>query len=177
MTDKCAGGFETRRLAVQGWQSRLSDAQKRQNLIADLGGILTPNVMRHLPDVLQVAPDAQAIDGWISNRAAESSVMTITAKETGDLIGLLILARFSEPGAPVCLHLGYLFAETTWGKGYASEVLSGLIAWLRRKGQPVQLLGGVEIANPASAKVLQKNGFEKLADLSGTSATMFSLKI
>lgn len=168
-------GFKTERMQINTWAECLNDAHQRQKLIAELAAVLTPPVLRHLPEPLQLSDGQQAIDDWISARAAESDVMTIRDQANSDLLGLLILAEFSDPDAVTTVHLGYLFAETAWGKGCATELLSGLIDWYRARARPVQLLGGVELGNAASARVLQKNGFEKAADLSGATTDMFRL--
>ena len=167
--------YQTERMLVQNWAKHLNNLQQHRTLVDELKSILSPAVLRHLPEPLQLADGQDAIDDWIAARAAESDVLTIRDLATSELLGLLILAEFPEPNAPTTVHLGYLFSESAWGKGYATELLSGLIDWLRGKDQSVQLLGGVEKENVASARVLQKNGFEKAEELSIGSTDMFRL--
>lgn len=169
--------FQTSRLHVTHWAECTNNSVCRQKLIAELKPILTSAVLRHLPEPLQLSDHPDAIDVWITERAAESDVMVIRDKSTVAVLGLLILAEMPEPNASSEIHLGYLFAETAWGKGYATELLSGLINWYKTEDRSVQLIGGVETDNIASAKVLQKNGFEKIVELSDTSNEMFVLAI
>lgn len=118
-----------------------------------------------------------AIDGWITARAAESEVMMARDQATDSLLGLLILAEFTEFEVLTTVHLGYLSSENAWGNGYATELISGLIKWYKDESQSVQLLGCVETNNVASAKVLQKNGFKLAEELSNETTDMFGLYI
>lgn len=74
------------------------------------------------------------------------------------MIGLVILASDTDPSEPQTIHIGYLLAKSAWGKGLASELVSGLVAEVKHHG-PIKLVGGVDRSNPASARVLQKAGF------------------
>jgi ribosomal-protein-alanine N-acetyltransferase len=58
------------------------------------------------------------------------------------------------------VHLGYLLAEEAWGKGYGTEIVSGLAKAYERQS-PILLVAGVDIGNPASARVLEKAGFQR----------------
>ena len=82
-----------------------------------------------------------------------------------------------SPKSECGLRFLFLFAETAWSKGYATELLSGLIKWYKSGGRSVRLVGGVETDSMASAKVLQKNGFEKIEGLSNATNEMFVLAI
>ena len=151
--------FKTDRLAVRNWSAELADPVRRGTLETELGPILTPPVLAHLPRPLQLGGSPDALSDWVSDRAAESDVAVIVEVATTSLIGLLILATEEEAVAPRTVHLGYLFAEWSWGKGYASELLAGLVTAAQQDGQPLKLVGGVGKDNPASARVLQKAGF------------------
>ena len=151
--------FTTDRLAVRNWRAELADPARRMALEEALEPILTPPVLAHLPPPLQLTGSPGGVPDWVSARAAESDVARIVEVATTSLIGLLILAREIEAGEPETAHLGYLFAERSWGKGYASELLSGLVAAAQQDGRPLRLVGGVGKDNPASARVLAKAGF------------------
>ena len=62
------------------------------------------------------------------------------------------------------LRIGYLIAEQDWGKGLATELLAGLVAWARSQPSVHSVTGGVDPANLASARVLTKNGFDQVED-------------
>ena len=92
------------------------------------------------------------------------------AREGGRLLGLLILSYQPEAWQ---VHLGYLFDETAWGQGYASELVGGVVTALAPVA-PVEGLGGVARDNPASARVLVKNGFAVRDDLSDAETEIYA---
>jgi RimJ/RimL family protein N-acetyltransferase len=169
--------FDTERLTVKNWSAELLDAKRQQILIDELTPMLTPAVLQHLPEPLQISPGRAAVGDWVLARQAESEVMTVRDQATSALLGILILAEFSEPDSGTVVHLGYLFAELAWGRGYATELLLGLVKWFGERDGQVQLLGGVERENVASARVLIKAGFTKVHRLSDGSAEMYSCVI
>jgi RimJ/RimL family protein N-acetyltransferase len=170
-----ARGYTTERLRIASWSDCFADEDRFQKLVAELAPVLTTPVLRHLPPSLQISEDAEAIARWARAREAESEVLTIRNKETSELLGLVFLAE--DPGAKggLAIHLGYLLAENSWNKGYATEVLLGLVEWLGEQSRAVTLFGGVEKANAASARVLVKAGFEIAPELSGGETDMFKL--
>ncbi len=163
-------GFETGRLDVRQWDTAISEAGRRAALADELRAILTKPVLAHLPPALQ---DARAdIDGWITARAAESDVFLVRgADET--LIGLLILARM---GAGEPIHIGYLLAEAAWGHGYATELVQGLVHALATQAPP-DLYAGVDAANPASTRVLEKVGFSRIQQGDAAGQAMYHLRL
>ncbi len=168
-------GFETERLKIRRCSASFEDRNQRLQLIKDLSGVLTANVLRHLPEPLQLCDEEGAIANWIAAREAESHLYSVRDQRSDILLGLLILAQFGRQGDPRTVHLGYLFAETAWSKGYASELLKGLVQWQGDHFGRGLLLGGVEKSNAASARVLIKNGFVRDATLSTGETDMFSL--
>ena len=46
-----------------------------------------------------------------------------------------------------------------WGRGIASEIVDGFVGWCREEDAILSIAAGVEKDNPASRKVLEKNGF------------------
>jgi len=58
-------------------------------------------------------------------------------------------------------HIGYLLGESYWGKGYATEILKGLIGFLESEDKITNLIAGVAKDNVASIKLLHKLGFIK----------------
>jgi len=174
-----SSGFETSRLSVRPWRDDLDNDPRRENLYKELAAILTPDVLRHLPEPLQITDAPDAITRWVADRDAESDVYTVHAQGPDTLLGLLILVEFPEPdagGTRHTIHLGFLFAENQWGKGYASELIDGLVHWTQNRNHRVQLLGGVAKDNPASARVLQKAGFVRIAEMSDDETDMFGMQ-
>ncbi|MBW0008307.1 MAG: GNAT family N-acetyltransferase [Sphingomonas sp.] len=73
------------------------------------------------------------------------------------LVGACGLGR--RPSGSV--ELGYWIAKAYWGRGYATEACTALVDIARTLGLP-SLEGSHFIDNPASARVLEKLGFEQL---------------
>lgn len=149
--------FVTERLSVRSWRPVIENEGERQRLANCLVDLLTPRVLKNLPPTLQLDSDAD-ISAWIDARNQESEVLLVGQRETGVLLGLLILALEPEPDELLTLHIGYLLGEAVWGKGVASELLNGLLSALQPEA-PIRLVGGVGKDNPASARVLEKAGF------------------
>ena len=169
-------GFETDRLRVRNWRTELDEPQARAALIAALEDMLSPKVLQHLPPPLQLSGEQRSIDGWIAARDAESDVMLVSREDTEELVGLLILAPVQEETGPMTLHFGYLLGEAAWGQGYGTELITGLVT-AAASVAPVQLIGGVDTANGASARVLEKAGFSIVPGLSAPGLDMFVLTI
>ncbi|MCW3780698.1 GNAT family N-acetyltransferase [Defluviimonas salinarum] len=166
-------GFSTRRLIVETWADAIAAEPARSRLVDELKRLLTPGVLEHLPEPLQIAPGAGAVALWVAGRGREAAVYTVRHAAQGHLIGLLILAEFADEGGGAAMHLGYPLAEPEWGKGYASELVAGLVDWLAEQGRPVTLLGGVANGNPASAAVPRKAGFKRSDALSDRDTDMY----
>ncbi|KAE8167465.1 GNAT domain-containing protein [Aspergillus tamarii] len=93
-----------------------------------------------------------------------------TESEEGDVIGMMGIVSISPENGP---EVGYLFLPETWGKGYATEALTGLVeAWWRlptpehgfsgsgeEAGEVGFLRAVTHKANLGSAKVLTKCGW------------------
>lgn len=78
----------------------------------------------------------------------------IADKTTGRLMG--IAGLYFHPDSPV--ELGYWLGEDHWGKGYAPEAVSGLLAACAGAGLSA-IRARVLAANKGSIRVLEKTGF------------------
>ncbi len=168
--------FETKRLRVQAWSASSLPSIGTLEFREEYSPLLTPTVLKHLPEALQLSDSENAIERWLEERVAESDLLTVRDSK-GILIGLLILAQLPEQETLATVHVGYLFSEAAWGRGYATELIAGLIDWYRDTRTSVLIIGGVEKGNAASARVLQKNGFERMKDYSDPETDMFSKRI
>ena len=108
---------------------------------------------------------------WIDARDAESDIYLIREIGTYAFIGLMFLT----PPFNNDIHLGYLLGQSTWGRGYASELIAGLVPHVPKNG--FCLLGGVGCKNLASAHVLRKTGFQLVPELSDTETEMFGITL
>lgn len=157
MTGSCA--FSTDRLVVGDWHD-LAD-RYGLDLVGIVRTVLTTTTTAALPPDWHGNFDRHRADQWVQAREAESPTLLVVDPEPGRAIGFLIL--FESPSrqepALVDVRLGYVLAEAAWGKGLASELVSGLVEWARSKGSIKSISGGVAKDNPASAQVLLNNGF------------------
>ncbi|MFD2205760.1 GNAT family N-acetyltransferase [Kiloniella antarctica] len=171
--------FTTRRIAVKAWGFTSVHLETVQDvkLEAELLELLTPAVTMFLPEPLQLSQKTDRIASWIIARNSESTVLEARDKSTHALLGVLILAVTDDADCPLEIRLGYLLREKSWGRGIASELLKGLVAWCRENHLPVHFLGGVERGNPASASVLIKTGFKRSNTLSSEKTDIFELSL
>jgi RimJ/RimL family protein N-acetyltransferase len=71
------------------------------------------------------------------------------------LIGLMGFQRGDEPYREV----GYWLGRTYWGRGFATEALTGALAWARDVGGARAIVSAHFDDNPQSGRVLTKAGF------------------
>jgi [ribosomal protein S5]-alanine N-acetyltransferase len=91
----------------------------------------------------------------VNSRNASLGFIKSCERESGVVIGYLKMAKM-EPGV---LEVGYAVLPKFWGKGYASEMLKAMVNHASHFKQFHQLLGVIDVNNPASVKVLTKQGF------------------
>ena len=63
--------FSTDRISITNWRSTVSDPDKRDRLVGDLAGVLTPSVTAPLPPSFQFEPTAKAISQWITRQGED----------------------------------------------------------------------------------------------------------
>lgn len=170
----CLKPFQTARLWVSSWRGTLEDKSARRKLEADLLVMLSEPVLRHLPERVQLDDGPDAIKTWIADRDASAAMFLI--QDSAGLVGLMFLFRPADAPKTEPLHLGYLFGETSWGKGYASEMVIGLVEALS-DGPVMTLQGGVDVNNPASARVLEKAGFARDDTLCSDEIDIFTIQV
>ncbi|MCW1931231.1 GNAT family N-acetyltransferase [Pararhodobacter zhoushanensis] len=147
--------FATERLSVVRWAPILCDPAQRRALEDELDTLLSAGVLGDLPPSMQRQATGQTVSAWIDDRAVESDVFVLRGLNGHELVGLLILNTTADPVPS--LHLGYLLDQAVWGRGYATELVCGLLD-VAQRAAPLHLIGGVSRDNPASARVLQKAG-------------------
>lgn len=147
--------YETDRLSIREWHFIPSDDWKHQALEIIVKNILTPSVMRDLPRAWQGQYTLERAREWIEERGDEGTILIVVEKSTQHPIGFIIL--FESNGGKD-LRLGYLLAESAWGKGFATELIQGFAKWCECNGV-VSVTSGVATTNKASIRVLEKNHF------------------
>jgi RimJ/RimL family protein N-acetyltransferase len=139
-------GFVTDRLTVGNPRELHIE---RRALTTAVTEILTPATTRHFSIEWYGAYDEARAAAWVD----ELGEALLLAVETsgGRVVGLIILATAGDDGD---VHLGHVFAESVWGRGFATELVTGLVSEV---GRPVS--AGVSADNPASIRVLERAGF------------------
>ena len=165
--------FQTQRLKSTRIETHLNSQARRIALERDLRVMLTPDVLRFLPPQLTLESGVNGIKDWIAQRRSAAEVYTISEIGAEDVIGLLFLMPTSAPELREhrVVSLGYMFAESVWGKGYASELIAAVLSNLR----DCSVRGGVAVGNSASVRVLTKNGFHINKDLSDHEVEMYEI--
>lgn len=98
-----------------------------------------------------------AID-WIEGIDPDEIVRAIIVD--GELVGVCGLVRLEDEQE--CAEIGYWIGEPYWGRGYATAAARQLIRIAFKEYGFSRLLGGHFADNPASARILEKLGFEEL---------------
>lgn len=139
--------IETERLLLR--RLRMSDAQRVARFCDD------PGVGRNLA-MTPLPYLTVAAEGWIMIQAARAPTgkdFVFAVELAGEgLIGVIGAHARGEAG----FEIGYWYGRPFWGRGYASEALAGFLSEARKLGA---LASGHFADNPASGRVLEKNGF------------------
>uniref|UniRef100_A0A7S2SE02 N-acetyltransferase domain-containing protein n=1 Tax=Mucochytrium quahogii TaxID=96639 RepID=A0A7S2SE02_9STRA len=143
-----------------------------------LSGMLVENVTKSLPPDWQGDYSEERAMQWMQEREKEgTTVLLCVEKEAKEPIGLMILFEMDYQGGGKEVRLGYLLREQSWGKGFASELIGAFVPWCRSVPSIRSIAGGVAKDNPASARVLEKNGFHVSSEESTEHETMFRLEV
>jgi RimJ/RimL family protein N-acetyltransferase len=157
--------FSTDRLDVAEWHD--TSARTGADLVEVVGRVLTASTTAALPPEWQGDFDRARSERWIASRDAESPTLLVVDRASGEAVGLLILFEEGDDATGIDVRLGYVIAEASWGRGVATELVGGLVAWAASQPACRSITGGVAPGNVASARVLAKNGFVRVDGGSG----------
>ena len=91
----------------------------------------------------------------------------IVLAHTGATIGWIGFGSPSESKAEWGdVDFGYALRQEFWGQGYMSEALTGLITFIFTTTAAQAIFGECEVANPASARVMQHARMQQVAHVS-----------
>jgi len=106
--------LETKRMILRDFTS--DDLQDLHEIFSD------PIVMEHTEPPYDLAKTQELLDGFcIKKRGAFAAVL----KSSGKMIGYVL---FREDDEPDIYEAGWIFNKDYWGKGFAYEICSALIA-------------------------------------------------
>lgn len=121
-----------------------------------------PDVARYMVwPVAQRSDDLnQFVSSAISNFDDGSAYeYVIVSKVSNTIIGGCGMHRYRERSDSHFVF-GYCLEKASWGKGYATEVAKMFSEWFRSQPTVFRLAAWVDVENIASARVLEKAGFE-----------------
>ena len=83
--------------------------------------------------------------------------------DTGGYVGDIGLADFHRPITPslAAPEAGWALVPSVWGRGYASEALTAVLAWHDRAAPDASTCCVIEPANSASIRVAEKCGYDE----------------
>lgn len=122
-----------------------------------------------LPFFLDCVESSPGQDGWFGWYALSTKT---NGNDPANLIGG---GGFMGPPKNGTVQLGYSVIDQHQRKGYAPELVGGLIRWAFKHSGCVGAIAETEWSNPASARVLEKNGFVSAGPASTPGGTRFEL--
>ncbi|MGF1463780.1 MAG: GNAT family N-acetyltransferase [Maricaulaceae bacterium] len=145
----------------------LNQLRLRQPVVADaepLSRLLSDPAVARMTLTIGSPHPIQKARAWLETAIADwasgGSYNYILTTPCGAVIGSVGQFRNAEGEA----EIGYWIARDHWGRGYASAALKGFLAELDQF-RPEALCAGHYMDNPASGRVLEKNGFEFTGDI------------
>lgn len=119
------------------------EAAARPELALPTGGVEHPAVL----DIVRTLTKELHSDG------CRSSWMMVS---DGEVVGLCSFRRIPEAGS---VEIGYGVAESCRGQGHATRAVAAIIASVNGASDLKMLTAETSVLNPASSRVLEKNGF------------------
>ena len=116
------------------------------------------NIWRNLRDRFPHPYTAADADAWITKAEAEAPVTSHAIVVDGETVGGVGV----DLGTDVrrrSAEIGYWLGEPFWGRGIATEALGAMTEYAFAHFDICRLEAGVFEWNPASARVLEKNGY------------------
>ena len=158
--------FVTARLQVGSWSA--VGRRAGLDLAEVIAELLTERTTVALPESWQGSHTVDRARAWIEERDAESPTLLVMEAASARPVGLVVLAETPLDDSMVDVRIGYVIAEEAWGRGLATELLSGLIDRMRIEPLVHTLTGGVDLTNHASVRVMENNGFHRISDNEST---------
>jgi len=100
-----------------------------------------------------------------------STLWTAISKSKNKMVGDLCI--IGEPNAEGEIEIGYGTYEEFRNKGFMTEIVNGIIAWVKSQPKVKSIIASTDKTNIASFKVLEKTGFLK----TGETELLFNWKL
>lgn len=143
--------YQTSRLQI----NEILNSNQNPDFLASVMQILTASVVENLPPYFHNVDSTLSAQEWLKQIMSEGRLFIVQLTGESKTIGFVFLSTENRGDT----HIGYLLAESYWGKGYATEILKGLIDFIDSEDKITRLIAGVATDNIASTKLLHKLGF------------------
>ncbi len=132
-----------------------------------LNAILSdPEATRHMHfsswDLAERRNFFQSIIENTRNPSSHVFQWAIELKSSGETIGWFGIGGASHPSVEGERSFGYILSRSYWGNGYMTEALRAIIAFEFETLHTPFLSATCETVNPASARVLEKAGMQRI---------------
>jgi RimJ/RimL family protein N-acetyltransferase len=152
--------IETDRLRLRDWEDR--DREPFAAMGAD------PEVMAHLGGPIDRAA-SDAVIAWIKAGREEQGhcLWVLESKDEGRFLGFCGLRRGGHAGTPVpdVLEIGWRFARSAWGQGFALEAAQASLAWGWRNTPDARIVAWTVPANIRSWGLMERLGMAHRVEL------------
>ena len=145
--------FETPRLNAKELSAAIT-SESNQKLLTQILNVLTPSVVHNLPPYFHDINTRTQAQDWLTRMLSDSRLVEVTY-DSDELIGFIFIHEANKTAS----HVGYLLAESHWGKGLATELLKEFINTVKVTESWEILVAGVDASNQASCQLLKKLGF------------------
>jgi [ribosomal protein S5]-alanine N-acetyltransferase len=115
---------------------------------------------------LEAAPDRVGWFGWYALAAVTCEALPVLVASGG----------FMGPPQEGSVDIGYSVLPQFQGRGYATEMVGGLVRWALGQPGVARVVAETEWANPASVRVLNKVGFAQVQPQIQTGAAKFEFR-
>ena len=99
------------------------------------------------------------VSSWISNYKSEKYYRwMIVLKENNSVVGGIDVVSMFEDLE--CCEIGYILSKKYWNRGFMSEALNAVLDYLFCKVGFHRIHAKHDVSNPASGRVMEKNGLK-----------------
>jgi RimJ/RimL family protein N-acetyltransferase len=121
------------------------EARSSRGLTLPPGGVDDPTILKHVRDIARGLWEANCHGCWM-------------VVFDGEVVGLCSYKRPPRNGE---VEIGYGMAASRWGLGHATRAVGAMLQAAEADPDVRFVLAETLLANAASARVLEKNGFER----------------
>jgi ribosomal-protein-alanine N-acetyltransferase len=148
---------ETERLILREWRAEDVDAYAEMNADPDVRRFMHPP--RPITRTAAEAEIEAEVERWATLGFGHRPVVL---KQTGELIGRAGAKRHPDwPLDPLNAEVGWLFARSAWGKGYATEAAHEAARMCLEGAGVPEIISIAHPDNHASFHVMEKIGLER----------------